>query len=153
MSIFRNKEPQIDRARPVDFKKLAEEIDRHTAAIKPIAYAGVPVKPDMLEQAKELTLSEVGAFRDLSLAELDRLLEQLEADRAKLLRMAKHFRENIERGHHILEAEIMRHAERCRAANEFFVRFKSAHNEMPGAPAPAPEKPKDDVVNPHKPGV
>jgi hypothetical protein len=151
MSLFRPKEPQIDRARPVDFKKLADEVDRQTAAIKPLTYA--PVKPDVLEQAKELTLSDVGAFRDLSLAELDRLLEQLEADRSKLLRLAKHFRENIERGHHILEAEIMRHAERCRAANEFFVRFKSAHNEMPGAPVPAPEKPKDEVVNAHKPGV
>jgi len=142
MSIFR-RETHIDRTRGIDFKKLADEIDKQTATLKPIPFAPPP-KPHDIEQAQEVTLTEVGSFRDLSLAELDRLLEQLEADRNKLLRMAKHFRENIERGHQVLEAEILRHAERCRAANDFFVRFKSGHNEMPGPQAPAP---KTEAVN------
>ena len=130
----------------VDFAKLAEAIERETRDLKQEAFGTgiaqyVPPKArsDRFEDAREVSLNEVGQFRDLSLAELDRLLEQVEADRAKLLRMAKIFRENIERGHKLLTEEIERHAERCRAANEFFVRFKSHQSEMPATP-PA-EKP------------
>lgn len=123
------KDPQLDRPPPpVDFAALSREIE---AEVADYAKHPAPPPPNPWDTATAASLDEVGMFRDLSLAELDRLLEKLNEEYSKVLARAKAFRANIERSHRVLEQEIMAHSERCRTAEKFFADFETAVVNQP----------------------
>lgn len=121
------KDPQLDRPpQQVDFAALSREIEAEVAD-----YAKRSPPPNPWDKATAASLDEVGMFRDLSLAELDRLLEKLNEEYSRVLARAKAFRANIERSHRVLEQEIMAHSERCRTAEKFFADFETAVVNQP----------------------
>lgn len=141
------KEPQLPGK--IDFAALAREVEGMAEGDVVKQYAPssrIEDKISTWENARAVTLEEVGMFRSLSLAELDKLLETMHDEHQKLLIRARNFRDNVERGHKHLEEQILAHSERCRAASEMFSNFKELAVEKSGPvvkgdpePPPRPE--------------
>lgn len=128
------KEPQVETPR-INFAKLAKEIDQEQEQVD---YAP---RQSPWDEARATSLDEVGMFRDLSLSELDKLLERLNAEYDRIMSRAKAFRENIEKGHKMLAQEIVTHSDRCKAASDFFANLSVS--TVPNLPAPpAKEEPE-----------